>query len=84
MKANIIIRTELFKPGELIHIISDYCYKTGSYPNYLVMNRETYNYLARHINDFYLLHCCCVPRRKIYEIGVACCDSVEFGEVDVV
>ena len=38
MKANIIIRTELFKPDELIHIISDYCYKTGSYPNYLVMN----------------------------------------------
>lgn len=87
MITNIIIRKELIKPDELLVAISDFCCTTGyCYPHYLVMNRETYNILVKYSKEHILFRSYCTDRneRRINDIDVAFCDSLKFGEVDVV
>ena len=87
MITNIIIRNELLKPDELLAAISNFCCTTGyCYPHYLVINRETYAFLIKYAKDYTLFRCYCtdINERKINDINVAFCDSLKFGEIDIV
>lgn len=79
-----IIKNELYKPETLICEIDYFCCSNGYHPHYLVMNRDTYNFLTTQIKDYTVCYCTSKNERKIYDIDVAFCDSLKFGEVDVV
>lgn len=82
----LIIKNELYKPETLLHEINYFCCSNGCDPHYLVMSRETYAVLDKYAKDHISFRSYCTDRneRRINDIDVAFCDSLKFGEVDVV
>ena len=80
----IIIENEQCKLERILYEIDYIYHTTGHYPRYSVMNRDTYNFIVANIKDYYCCYKTIKNEIKIYDTNVAFCDSLKFGEVDVV
>lgn len=79
-----IIENEQCKLEKILYEIDYVYHTTGRDPRYLVMNRDTYNFIAANIKDYFSCYRTSKNEIKIYDTDVAFCDSLKFGEVDVV
>ena len=80
----IIIENEECKLEKMLYEMDYIYHTTGHEPRYLVMSRDTYQYISANIKDKFSCYITSKNERKIYDTDVAFCDSLEFGEVDVV
>ena len=80
----IIIENEQCKLERILYEIDYIYHTTGHAPRYSVMNRDTYRFIVANIKDNYCCYRTIENGTKIYDTDIAFCDSLKFGEVDVV
>lgn len=79
-----VIENEQCRLEKILYEMNYFYHTTGRDPHYLVMSRDTYKFINVNIRDYF--SCCRTDKNeiKIYDTDVAFCDSLKFGEVDVV